>query len=225
MSTRDALLENIRTANSGNPDRLDREALNARMREHRINLMPARADTSEPERLALFIAKCEELFVSVDQLPSADDAPEAIADYLSRHNLPAEIRISSADEIADLPWDRAPLLQRATGAAVITDQVSVTPAAAGIAETGTLVLTSGPNTPATLNFVPDNHIILLKRSQIMRAMEDAFGLLRKRFGEGQLPRTVNLVSGPSKTGDVEQKLIMGAHGPRRVHVLLIDDIV
>lgn len=224
MSGRDALFDRIRTANSSNPERQDRDALVARMRTHTVNLMPARADKPEPERLALFLAKCEELSIGVDHLASADDVPEAVAGFLSRHNLPADVRVSPAAETAGLPWEQVPLLNVEQGAAKITDQVSVTPVAAGIAETGTLVMTSSEETPATLNFVPDNHLVVMKRSQIVRAMEDAFALLRARYGEGELPRTVNLVSGPSRTGDVEQKIVMGAHGPRRLQILLIDDV-
>ncbi|WP_416898077.1 MAG: LutC/YkgG family protein [Minwuia sp.] len=224
MSTRDALFEKIAKASAANPERRDRDAVEARMREHRINLMPARADKPEPERLQLFLDKCAELAITIDRLGSADDAPAAIAGYLKRHNLPGEIRISPSAEIAGLPWDKAPLLSVTPGRAEISDQVAVTPAAAGIAETGTLVMTSGADTPATLNFVPDNHIVVLKRSQVVRAMEDAFAMVRERFGEGSMPRTVNMISGPSRTGDVEQKIVMGAHGPRRLHILLIDDL-
>jgi L-lactate dehydrogenase complex protein LldG len=223
MSSRDSLFQKIAGANAGNPLRSDPAALRRRMSEHRINLMPARADIDEPDRLDLFLRKCGELAVTVDRLDSAEDAPEAVATWLKDRNLPTELKLSPAAEVADLPWDRAPMLDVRTGAAEIADQVSVTPAAAGIAETGTLVMASGEDTPATLNFVPDNHIVVLRRSQVVRAMEDAFALLRERFGEGELPRTVNLVSGPSRTGDVEQKIVMGAHGPRRLHILLIDD--
>jgi len=223
MSDRETVLDRIRKANSGNALRSDRETLQARMREHRINLMPSRADKSEAERFELFIAKCEELAISIDRLNDPAEVPEAVASWLSAHNLPADIRLSPAADVSGLPWDRAPLLNCAAGPAEISDQVSVTPAAAGIAETGTLIMASGPETPATLNFVPDNHIVVLKRSQVVRAMEDAFALLRERFGEGNLPRTVNMISGPSRTGDVEQKIVMGAHGPRRLHIMLIDD--
>ena len=224
MSTRDALFSKIAKASAANPERRDRESVVARMREHRINLMPARADKPEPERVQLFLDKCAELAITVDRLDSADDAPGAIADYLKQHNLPGDVRISPSGDIAGLPWDSAPLLRVAPGAAEISDQVSVTPAAAGIAETGTLIMTSGSETPATLNFVPDNHIVLLKRSQIVRAMEDAFALVRAAHGEGNMPRTVNMISGPSRTGDVEQKIVMGAHGPRRLHILLVEDV-
>ena len=224
MSGRDQIFERIRTATGNNPERQDREALVARMRTHGVNLMPARADKPEAERLELFVAKCEELGVTVDRLTSSGEVPEAVAAYLTRHNLPATVRLSPSEDVTGLPWDQKPMISTTTGAAEISDQVSVTPAAAGIAETGTLVLTSDPATPATLNFVPDNHLVVLKRSQVVRAMEDAFGLIRARYGEGEMPRTVNLVSGPSRTGDVEQKIVMGAHGPRRLHIMLIDDL-
>ncbi|WP_417518696.1 LutC/YkgG family protein [Minwuia sp.] len=224
MSTRDTLFAKIAAASADNPERGDADTLRQRMREHRINLMPARADKPEAVRLDLFLEKCEELSITYERLSHADDVPGAVADYLKQRNLPTGLRVSPAPEIAGLPWERAPLLDVRTGSAEITDQVSVTPAVAGIAETGTLMMASGSDTPATLNFVPDNHIVVLRRSQIVRGMEDAFAMVRERFGEGQMPRTVNLVSGPSRTGDVEQKIVMGAHGPRRLHILLINDL-
>ena len=53
--------------------------------------------------------------------------------------------------------------------------------------------------------------------------EDAWDRLRAAEGEGRLPRTVNFITGPSRTGDIEQTIQMGAHGPRRLHVILVED--
>jgi L-lactate dehydrogenase complex protein LldG len=87
------------------------------------------------------------------------------------------------------------------------------------------MLISGEATPTTLNFLPDTHIVLLRASQVVAAYEDGWDLLRQRPGDGphRLPRTVNFITGPSRTGDIEQKIELGAHGPRRLHVILVDD--
>ncbi|MEC9347553.1 MAG: LUD domain-containing protein [Pseudomonadota bacterium] len=221
MDGRERLFSKIGQAVAGNPLRVDRAAADRRIDQPRSNLIPARADLAEAERLALFIAKSRDLLVEVETVADTADVPAAVAGFLRRHNLPGKVRLAPA--LAGLDWAGQPLLETATGAATIDDQVSVTPAVTGIAETGTLVLQSGPDTPPTLHFVPDNHVVVLHRRQVVRAMEDAFALLRATHGAGVLPRTVNLVSGPSRTGDVEQKIVIGAHGPRRLHILLVDD--
>ena len=85
------------------------------------------------------------------------------------------------------------------------------------------MLASGPAAPTTLNFLPENHIVVLKASQVVGPYEDAWDRLRAANGEGRLPRTVNFITGPSRTGDIEQTIQMGAHGPRRLHVILVED--
>jgi L-lactate utilization protein LutC len=95
----------------------------------------------------------------------------------------------------------------------------VTSALCGIAETGTLMLVSGEQNPTSLNFLPDYHIVVLRSDQLVPRMEDAWDTLRASFA--QMPRTVNFISGPSKTADVEQTVEYGAHGPRCLHVVLV----
>ena len=125
-----------------------------------------------------------------------------------------------------LPWtDSAPLLTVASGKAEPEDVTSLTAAFAGIAETGTLMLHSGPEGPTTLNFLPENHIVVLKASQVVGAYEDAWDRLRMARDGAAVPRTVNLITGPSRTGDIEQTIQLGAHGPRRLHILLVEDAV
>lgn len=224
MSGRDTLLAKIGNANKDNPLRQSPERLADRIANPKQNLIPARAGGPEPERYALFLAKCRELEITIDEIRSDDAAPAAVADYLKGLNLPGRLKLSPSPDVTDLPWDSVPLLEVSSGAAEITDQTGVTPAFAGIAETGTLVFVSSKETPPTLNFVPDNHIVVMRRSQVVRAMEDAFAAARARFGAGSMPRTLNFVSGPSRTGDVEQKIVMGAHGPRRLHIVMVDDM-
>jgi L-lactate dehydrogenase complex protein LldG len=98
--------------------------------------------------------------------------------------------------------------------------VAVSEAFAGVSETGTLVMRSAPSVPPSHNFLPDDHIVLLQKERILRWQEDVWTLLR---AENVFPpRAVNFVTGPSKTGDIEQTIQYGAHGPRRLHVLIIE---
>jgi len=105
------------------------------------------------------------------------------------------------------------------GPAQGTDETSIAKAFAGVAETGTLVLTSGPANPTTLNFLPETEIVVVRGADVVGGYEDAWDKLRAAFPAG-LPRTVNWVSGPSRTADIEQTIVMGAHGPRRLHVIV-----
>ena len=117
--------------------------------------------------------------------------------------------------ISSIDWPD--LITIKTGPATGKELVSVTGALAAVAEAGTLVLVSGEKTPTTLNFLPDDHIVVLSESRVVGHLEDAWGCLR---AAGLMPRTVNLISAPSKTADVELTLVQGAHGPRRLHVIL-----
>jgi L-lactate dehydrogenase complex protein LldG len=106
------------------------------------------------------------------------------------------------------------------GTVLPSDAVCLTQGFAGIAETGTLMLPSGPARPTSNNLLPDIAMVLIEASRIVASYEDAFDLLRTELGA--MPRNVMLVTGPSRSADIEQTLELGAHGPRRLHVLIID---
>jgi len=99
--------------------------------------------------------------------------------------------------------------------------VAVAHAFGGVAETGTLVLVSGPGNPTTLNFLPDYAIAVVRESDITGAYETVWERLRAAYGKGVMPRTVNWVTGPSRSGDIEQTILLGAHGPRSVHIVVV----
>ena len=86
---------------------------------------------------------------------------------------------------------------------------------------GTLMLTSGAARPTTLNFLPDTHIVVLCEADIVSGYEDVWARLRARYGKNVMPRTVNTITGPSRTGDIEQAMELGAHGPRRMHIVVV----
>jgi L-lactate dehydrogenase complex protein LldG len=208
--------------------RLDPDAeaeLRARIAAHRRNLVPARATAiDEQERVGLFIAMAEEVQATVTRVSSSAAVPEAIARYLAAENLPANFVMAPDSRLDEIPWNTWPLLQIRRGRAEAEDRVSVTPCHAAIAETGTLMLISGAQTPTTLNFLPEAHIVVVRRGQVVATYEDGWDRLRTVETTGALPRAINFVTGPSRTADIEQHIELGAHGPRRLHIVLIEDV-
>jgi L-lactate dehydrogenase complex protein LldG len=220
MDAREQILGGIRAA-------LKREAVSGpaaaalaqRLTKPARNLIPARSALDEAGRLALFQRMAEAVQTTLTRVATPQDVPVAVAEYLARNNLPAELAMAPDPTLDAYPWDRTPLLAIHRGKAVDQDAVSVTGAFAGIAETGTLMLVSGAATPTTLNFLPDTHIVVLRADQVVGPYEDAWD--RLRGGGHDLPRTVNFITGPSRTGDIEQRIQLGAHGPRRLHIVLV----
>ena len=227
MSARDDILGGIRQAlGRGALAGEAAGALAARVAAHRRNLIPARAAVLDPPaRVDLFVAMAEGVQTTVTRVASDGGVPEEVARYLAAENLPAELTMAPDPTLDALPWAERPLLQIRRGKAEPSDTVSLTPCLAAVAETGTLMLVSGEATPTTLNFLPDTHIVILRARQVVASYEDGWDLLRQRPGEGPkaLPRTVNFITGPSRTGDIEQRIELGAHGPRRLHVILVGD--
>jgi L-lactate dehydrogenase complex protein LldG len=195
--------------------------LRERVAAHNRNLVPARATTLEHQgRVDLFVAMAEEVQATVARVSSLGAVPEAVARYLTVENLPAELVLAPDPSLDDIPWHERPLLRIRRGRAEAGDTVSLTPCFAAIAETGTLMLISGATTPTTLNFLPDTHIVIVHRDQVVATYEDGWDRLRDARG---LPRAINFITGPSRTGDIEQRIELGAHGPRRLHIIVVED--
>jgi L-lactate dehydrogenase complex protein LldG len=150
--------------------------------------------------------------------------PTAIADYLRGHDFPLRLRKGADAYLEGLPWSAAgDLTLSDDGPAHADDQVGLSRAIAGIAETGTLMLASGADNPVTLAFLPETQIVVLSRDAIVGSYEDAIGLLEAQLGPGEMPRTLNLITGASRTGDIGGRIVMGAHGPRRLAVVIVDE--
>ncbi len=201
--------------------------LEARLTNHPAGLIPRRsAGRDRAGLLQLFEEQANMVATTVARVTSLAEVPAAIAAYLSSQNLPAEAAVAPDPLLDKVPWGERPLLKLRRGKPDPKDQVGIVAPFAGIAETGTMMLLSGPTGPSTLNFLPDTHIVVLPASRVVGPMEDAWRRLRDRQtaeGTKTLPRTVNFITGPSRTADIEQKIEMGAHGPRRQHVLIVED--
>lgn len=224
--TRAAILGRIRRSlgREGPLDPQTRAALDARMTSRPRGLIPERGRTEGAARIAEFRRQAEQVAATVAEIPDLAAIPDAVADYLSGHNLPATLKVAPHPDLTDLDWTRRPTLEARYGATDGSDGTSLTRAFCGIAETGTLVQLSGPEGPTTLNFLPETHLVVLAKSEIVGAYEDFWDRLRDRLGPDGMPsRAVNMITGPSRTGDIEQTIELGAHGPLRLHILLIDD--
>jgi L-lactate dehydrogenase complex protein LldG len=147
--------------------------------------------------------------------------PKEVAALLRAHNLPMAVRHGGDPLLTGLPWEQERTLTVSTGPSDGNDLASLSHAFGAAAESGTLVLLSGADNPTTLNFLPDTHIVLVGADDIAGDYETLWERLRDRFGVGSLPRAINLITGPSRSADVEQTLILGAHGPRRLHVIVV----
>lgn len=220
---RERVFAAVRKALSNDATGEDRiAAIKQRIERHAANLVPQQARQVDDERLMLFIEHLQGQGADVRRTDDADAIPGLVADYLRENNLPATVKTGTDPTLDRLPWERASSLQRHVGPVIGDDQVAMSRALTAAAETGTLFLVSGSDNPTTHNFLPETHIILVAANDIAGSYEDAWNRLRAEYGARTLPRTVNLISGPSRTADIEQTIIMGAHGPRRLLVVVVE---
>lgn len=214
MSAREEILAQLRSRLGRNPDNAaqGRAALASRLSQPASGSRPARpADV-----LTQFCRKAEALASSVALVDTWQEVAAAVAVYLQAQQLSTQL--VCWPELAALDWAEQGL-SVSLRPAQADDVVGVTGCFAALAETGTLLLCSSAATPAVTSLLPETHIAVLPASRIVADMEAAWRLLRAEPGE--LPRAVNFVSGPSRTGDIEQTIVLGAHGPYRVHVIVV----
>jgi L-lactate dehydrogenase complex protein LldG len=219
---RAAVMDRIRSAlGVASLDRARRAVVTRRLERHPRGTIPSRAMRSGADRVALFTDMLTKQTADVRRVATPKEAVGAIASYLGTCNLPPRLRVGDDPVLAGLPWREAWDIEREFGPAQPSDRAALSRATVAAAETGTLFLVSGPANPTTLNFLPEAHTVLIAAADIVGCYEEAFDRLRATHGEGYLPRTVNLISGPSRTADIEQTIVRGAHGPSRLHVLIL----
>jgi len=168
--------------------------------------------------VAHFEQQAARMSSTTERVGTLADVPAAVARMLAAHGLGT--RAVCWNTVRGLDWAGAGLeveARRPLG----EDLVGISGAFAAVAETGTLVMASSPETPASMHLLPETHVAIVPAARVVAHYEDAFALARAELG--RLPRAFNLVSGPSRTGDIEQTIVLGAHGPYRVHVVIVAD--
>lgn len=212
MSARDRILSSIRRTRR--PERTSGGLVQSRLDTHARGPLPS----IDADLVARFCARAKSLASDVRGPVAASDAPAAVAAYLVDNQLP--LRAVCWPRLQSLNWSPAGLTVEARGARA-DDLVGITGAFCAIAETGTLMLLSGPETPAAASLLPETHVALVPLARIVARMEDGWDWLRREHGAP--PRAVNFISGPSRTADIEQTVTLGAHGPYRVCIVLVSD--
>ncbi len=220
-ASRNRILSRIRQAQGRPAQAKDREE------ELSVNYVAQRPSGPKPEvgddLVQRFIEQSERLQTTVRRVPAMSSIPGAVAEYLAELELGNRAIIWPG--LDQLGWAAAGLEVEARAPVrdePKPDMVGITGCFAAIAETGTLALLSGPETPASMALLPETHVAVVAKSRIVAHMEDVFALLRHERGEP--PRALNFISGPSRTGDIEQTIVLGAHGPYRVHLVIVDAI-
>ena len=216
MSSRDDILGRVRARLGRNADNAAAagRVIDASLAAHRQGPRPRVGG----DLLAHFQRKSEVLSTSVDAIADWSAVPAAVARYLTAQGLP--MQAVGWPLVAGHAWTEAGIEFEARGA-VDADLVGITGCFCVIAETGTLMLLSGPDTPGSVSLLPETHVAVVAASRIVPGMEEAWNLARAERGE--MPRAVSFISGPSRTGDIEQTIVLGAHGPYRVHVVIVEN--
>ena len=211
MSARGRILERIRRQTEG---RAAPAEISERLASPRQTApVPAQALRDGAARLDLFREKLRAVDATLSEIAGPGALPGALGRELRARNLPASIRTGS-DPAFDLDWGG---VERSIGPGRLAEAATLSRAHLGVAETGTLLLASGPENPVTLTFLGQTHFVLLDAGDICAGLEEMWARWR---AAGRDPRTVNLVTGPSRSADIGQTLQLGAHGPVALHVFL-----
>jgi L-lactate dehydrogenase complex protein LldG len=211
MSARDDILARIRHANA-------RVMPGAAQPAHPI---PAIARGTPDALIDRFTKRAELAGATVMRIDRLAQLPGAVTEFLEREQAVRAIAFSH-DSFAALDWQATGIAVRC-GPTEAEDIVSLTPAVAGIAETGSVLVASGPGTPQLRHFLPEIHIAALAADRVVGGYEEGWAILRAeaaRVHNGVMPRAATLITGPSRTSDIERTLQIGVHGPRRLHIVL-----
>ena len=219
-SAREDILANIRRSLGVNGQESTRQLeVQSRLAQKPRGPIPSRGAGALDSQLELFKREAELVSAKVHLLEQRAEIPSQIARLIADHDLPQALRMGADQKLTSLDWSQTGLAL-AIGPSEGQDLAALSHAYAGIAETGTLVLLSGANNPTSLNFLPDVHFVALALNDLVGDMESVWARLRERDESRDLPRTLNLITGPSRSADIEQTLLLGAHGPRHLHILI-----
>ncbi len=196
-----------------------RDEILANIRARKLAPAPAPEKYAAPkptgDAVANFSERAGWVQTEVRMLDKMADVPAAIAELLRAKNMAASINLPPDAELAALPWGNTLTVKsNAPG----PDDAAVTTAPFALAETGTLVYPARADSPAAWHFRAGFEIAVLRAPNVLPQMEDALARIK---GTGPIPHTINFVTGPSRTGDIEQTLELGAHGPKALAVLIV----
>ncbi len=215
MSARDRILQNVRHGLGGSAAR---DVTKSDWIKTTHAPIPAIARRNGSERTTQFLNNFEQMHGTYSKLKSFDELPAMLSQQLRERNIGQSVRMGPEPDFSTLDWSN---MDVSVGPGRLVEPATLTRAFCASSETGTLMLLSGAKNPVTLNFLGETHFVALKSSEIEAGFE---GMWSRWRASGHTPRTVNLITGPSRTADIEQSLELGAHGALAVHLFLVDDL-
>lgn len=186
-------------------------------------IVPGLANKQGRERIAHFCKYAKKVNCSVDVIRSEAEVPAAVSAYLRERQLPQRVSLGGAGPIEEAHWASAPTLEveKARTVRDVDRGVSVTGCEAAIAEVGTIVMRSDDSLDQGLALIPDTHIVVVREDQVHAGFDDFWAATRAKYPGGRLPRALNVIAGPSRTADIEARMVLGAHGPVSLHIVLV----
>src|SRR6266705_2239742 len=186
MSARDTILAAIRRSlGVSGAEATRRQTVADRLKGHPRGVIPARGQREGEALIDLFRTMVETAAGSVDEVQRAGDVPGAVAAFLRAQNLPMRLRRGADARLAAMPWEHERMLEIDVGPSDGRQLAAVSHAFGAVAESGTLMLVSGPDNPTTLNFLPDTHIVVVAAADVAGDYETVWQRLRERYGAGE----------------------------------------
>jgi L-lactate dehydrogenase complex protein LldG len=179
------------------------------------------AEQPERDPVERYTELAIEALSTVDSVTSWDKVPAAVQGYLASRSLGSDLVSDTRAPIDAAAW-------KAAGLDVLDppvepdDDCFVTDCFGAVAESGAVVISSDDGKSIANDFLARTHIILLPKERIVSSLAELWALLRAEYVETSLPREFCLVTGPSRTADLGVPARMGAHGPERMHVIIVD---
>lgn len=211
------VLKNIRAALGG--DVATRRDAVADWVARRAGSHAGPAAVPDENALDRFVAKAKAAACVVEVLRSVQD----IGAVLDGWSITREL-VVAPDSLLRGWLEEATAYMCRFGDPTTTDAVGVALPVGAAAETGTLVFQSGPASPTAVAFLPECLVAILPRSRIFMSYEEALAHLLSLQPRGHPPTRMHFVTGPSRTADIEEVLLLGAHGPRKVCILILDHL-
>ena len=176
---------------------------------------------SPDDWLSLFSKNSEELRTETRVLDDLDAASRFFANLVRSENWQhlASHRGALTDTLLASCPVPVTLTESSAGASLEPCDAALSECDALVAQTGSLVLTSRSAGGRALSVLPPHHIVIAKRQQLVPDLPAAFDLLQSRYGHSW-PSMTSFITGPSRTGDIERILVLGAHGPKRLTILI-----
>ena len=211
----------IKLALSAEPGDGRKAVAQARLKSPLQHPLPMRAQATGGAAIETFAGHLIAQGAIIERVAAPAGVPKAIETLMTKLHPGTPLVVGADPWLKALPWDTAAQLSRTAWRDGEIPVVGLSRASAGIAETGTLVMASGVDNPASLNYLPETHIVIIETAKISGSMEAGLEAARQRSGMFKLPRTLGLISGASRTADVGGKLVRGAHGPKTLAVIIV----